>query len=251
VQFNPLPFIVGARGAGECIQFQPDRPTRILLVPRDGVSPVITLETQSGFVFHHSNAFEEDGPNQSQQVVIDSICYANLPAVEAGSDFLDVDFATLPPGQLWRFRMDLATGTVARELISERCCEFPTVHPAKVGQPYRYAYMAAGHDPTENAPLQGIYKVDVTSGASQFWSAAPQGYVNEPVFVPRGPVDQPGAEDDGWLMVMIYDGRRKTSAIVILEAKTLTQVARLHLKHHVPYGLHGTFTPEYFASSQG
>jgi all-trans-8'-apo-beta-carotenal 15,15'-oxygenase len=250
VLFNPLPFVFGARGAGECIQFQPDRPTRILLVPRDGVSPVITLETKSGFVFHHSNAFEVDGPDQPNEIVIDSICYANLPAVEAGSDFRDTNFADLAPGQLWRFRMDLAQGTVTRELLNERCCEFPVVHPAKVGQAYRYSYMAAGHSPTGNAPLQGIQKVDVLSGTSEFWSAAPQGYVNEPVFVPRGQGPE-AAEDEGWLLVMIYDGGRKTSAIVILDATTLTQVARLHLKHHVPYGLHGTFTPEYFAPISG
>jgi all-trans-8'-apo-beta-carotenal 15,15'-oxygenase len=37
---------------------------------------------------------------------------------------------------------------------------------------------------------------------------------------------------------------------VILDARDLNQgpVARLHLKHHVPYGLHGSFTPEYFGA---
>jgi all-trans-8'-apo-beta-carotenal 15,15'-oxygenase len=36
------------------------------------------------------------------------------------------------------------------------------------------------------------------------------------------------------------------STIVILDGQSMTQVARLNLKHHVPYGLHGTFTPEVF-----
>ena len=41
-----------------------------------------TSEAKAGFVFHHSNAFERDG-----KIVVDSICYEELPTVEPGSDF--------------------------------------------------------------------------------------------------------------------------------------------------------------------
>ncbi|MEH2231108.1 MAG: carotenoid oxygenase family protein [Nostoc sp.] len=35
--------------------------------------------------------------------------------------------------------------------------------------------------------------------------------------------------------------------VVILDGKCLSQgpIACLHLKHHVPYGLHGTFKPNF------
>ncbi|MEO0458073.1 MAG: carotenoid oxygenase family protein, partial [Cyanobacteria bacterium P01_A01_bin.114] len=38
------------------------------------------------------------------------------------------------------------------------------------------------------------------------------------------------------------------SELAILDAKNITAppLARLKLKHHVPYGLHGNFTPQYF-----
>ena len=35
VNFNPLPFLFGMRGAGECVQFQSDKPTTVILIPRD------------------------------------------------------------------------------------------------------------------------------------------------------------------------------------------------------------------------
>jgi all-trans-8'-apo-beta-carotenal 15,15'-oxygenase len=128
------------------------------------------------------------------------------------------------------------------------------VHPAVVGRNYRYVYLAAAHEVNgSNAPLQGVVKVDLHTGAETLWSAAPTGYGNEPVFIPRAQpnasgcyTEVEGPEDDGWLVVMIYDGPTERSAIVILDARTMTQVARLNLKHHVPYGLHGTFTPEVF-----
>jgi all-trans-8'-apo-beta-carotenal 15,15'-oxygenase len=264
VSMNPLPYFLGMRGAGECIQFQLEKPTRIVVIPRkvDGrhQKPLnhsafcllpSTFEVPSGFVFHHANAFE-----QGEDVVIDSICYAELPSVEADTDFRQTNFDALQPGQLWRFRINLRTATVARELLEPRCCEFPAVHPATVGRQNRYVYLGAAAAPAGNAPLQAIVKLDLETGDRQLWSAAPSGYVGEPVFVPRGnrakagspssPILLSNNEDDGWLLVLVFDGRRGRSALVILDARDLNRgaVARLHLKHHVPYGLHGSFTPQ-------
>ncbi|NJR49347.1 MAG: Apocarotenoid-15,15'-oxygenase [Leptolyngbyaceae cyanobacterium CSU_1_3] len=254
VRFNPLPFLMGMRSAGECIQFQPDQPTRVIIIPRNTASrpKPIVLDTQSGFVFHHANAYEQAG-----EIVIDSICYENLPSVEPGADYRDTKFESLMPGQLWRFHLNLETKTVQRQLLEPRCCEFPFVHPAQAGRKHRFIYMGAAHTADGNAPLQAILKVDVESDQRQLWSAAPNGYVGEPVFVPRGTADESGLytelqsdEDEGWLFTMVYDSKYDRTDVVILDAKDLEKgaIARLHLKHHVPYGLHGSFTPHYFES---
>ena len=149
IAFNPLPFALGLRGAGECIKFQPHQNTRVILIPRHPKQQVEILETHSGFVFHHANAFEQDG-----KIVIDSICYESFPEVEPGSDFRQVDFDALKPGQLWRFYLNLQDKTVSREVIEEQCCEFPSIHTERMGRPYRYLYMGAAHARTGHAPLQ-------------------------------------------------------------------------------------------------
>ncbi|MBD1995620.1 carotenoid oxygenase family protein [Leptolyngbya sp. FACHB-541] len=254
VHFNPVPFVVGLRGPGECIQFQGDRPTQIIVIPRHGSAPVQTLSTQSGFVFHHANAFEQDG-----YLYVDSVCYGALPSVEPNADYRQVKFEELEPGQLWRFRLDLKANTVERQSIESRCCEFPFVHPNRVGRPYRYVYLGAAHAAEGNAPLQAILKIDMVSGKRQVWSAAPHGYVGEPIFVPRPPAtaatEQFEAngkalddEDRGWVLTLVYDAKMERSELVILDAKDLTKepVARLQLKHHIPYGLHGSFTSTCF-----
>jgi all-trans-8'-apo-beta-carotenal 15,15'-oxygenase len=252
VDFNPIPFLAGLKSAGECIKFRPDKPTRVILIPRDTSSrptPQI-LETQSGFVFHHANAYEQDG-----EIILDSVCYEDLPSVEPGSDYRQTEFDALAPGQLWRFTLNLADGTVKRRLLEERCCEFPFVHPGVAGRRHRYIYMAAAHASIGNAPHQAILKVDVETDERQVCSFAPTGYVGEPVFVPRSRPSESGVftevegdEDDGWLLAIAYDGQRDRSSVVILDAKQVDRgaIARLHLKHHVPYGLHGNFTPHYF-----
>jgi all-trans-8'-apo-beta-carotenal 15,15'-oxygenase len=240
VSFNPIPFALGLRGAGECVKFEPKKPTRILVIPRNSKEPVQILETQSGFVFHHANAFEQD-----DKIYIDSICYESFPEVEANSDFREVDFDAIAPGQLWRFTLNLNDKTVQRRLLEERCCEFPYVHPNHVGHPYRYLFMGAAHNPTGNAPLQALLKLDAVTGEQQLWSAAPQGYVSEPIFVPRPDGTE---EDDGWVLSLVYDASRHRSDVVILDGRDFNRgpVARLHLKHHVPYGLHGSWTPNVF-----
>jgi len=240
VSFGPLPYLLGFKGAAECISFNPKQPTRILVIPRNGKEPMQVIDTDPCFVFHHANAFEQDG-----QVVVDSICYDRFPSLEGASDYKTVDFDEVPAGQLWRFTLDLGQGTAEVHPLVTRCVEFPTLHPDQVGRPYRYLFIGAAHGAQGNAPLQALLKWDAATGATTIWSAAPRGFMGEPIFVPR-PSAQ--SEDDGWVLVLVYNAERRCSDLVILASQDITAgpVARLQLSHHVPYGLHGSFVPDYF-----
>ncbi|HLO52019.1 MAG TPA: carotenoid oxygenase family protein [Kamptonema sp.] len=236
VAFNPLPFALGLRGAAECIKFDPNRPTQAILIPRNGNKGEIkVLEAEPCFAFHHANAWEEGG-----EVFVDSVCYESFPDVEPGGDFRELNFDSIPAGELWRFRLNLQQETVQHEVIERRCCEFPVLHPDRVGQSYRYLYIGGAEAQSGNAPLQVILKIDLVTNERQIWSAAPRGFVGEPVFVPRSSCE---SEDDGWLLILMYDAANHRSDLVILDALDITKgpVSRLHLKHHVPYGLHGSF----------
>jgi len=49
---------------------------------------------------------------------------------------------------------------------------------------------------------------------------------------------------------VVFDAASQRSQVVILEAADLTAgpVARIPLRHHIPYGLHGSFTPQVWAT---
>ncbi len=239
--FNPLPYLLGLRGAGECIQFQPQQPSRLIVIPRTPpYQKVKILEIQAGFVFHHANAFED-----GNLIHLDSIAYNSLPQVQPEVSYQEVDFEALDSGQLWRLTLNLSDNSLKTQLLESRCVEFPAIHPDKVGRDYRYLFIGAAHHPTGNAPLQAILKIDWQSGERQLHSFAPHGYVSEPIFVPKPDAT---AEDDGWVLVMVYDASHHRSDVVILDAQDLTQkpLARLHLLHHIPYGLHGSWTEQCF-----
>jgi all-trans-8'-apo-beta-carotenal 15,15'-oxygenase len=239
VVLNPIPFVFGFRGAGQCIDFKADQPTRVWVMPR-GEGEVQTLETDSCFVFHHANAYED-----GDTLIIDSICYENFPNIEPDQNFRDIDFSSLPESQLWRFRVNLTAKTIARTVITPRCCEFPTLNPKHAGRPYQFVTMGMTHASSGNAPLQAITKLDLATGTQATWSAAPQGFVSEPLFVPK---PHESAEDAGWILSLVYDASHHRTDIVILDNQALENgpLARLHLTHHVPYGLHGCFVPQVF-----
>ncbi|MEB3354779.1 MAG: carotenoid oxygenase family protein, partial [Cyanobacteriota bacterium] len=211
------------------------------LIPRDsgafaGQAPRI-LDAPDGFVFHHLNAFQE-----GEELVVESIFYSDFPSIGPDTDFRTIDFDLIPEGLLERCRINLREGTVQTTRLSERCCEFAMVNPTREGLQARYAWMAVAERETGNDPLQAIKKLDLHSGERQVWSAAPRGFVSEPVMVPRPAAEGVApAEDDGWVLCLIWNGARCASDLVILDAATMEERAVVELPLAIPYGLHGSF----------
>ncbi len=239
IAFNPLPYVMGRKGAAQCLQSQPGGQAKFWLIPRDsgafaGQKPRI-IDAPDGFVFHHLNAWEEN-----DTVAVESIYYADFPSIGPDDDFRAVDFNLLPEGLLEQCRINLADGSVTTERLSERCCEFAMVNPDREGLPCRFAWMAVAERDTGNDPLQALKKLDLLNGERRVWSAAPRGFVSEPLMVPR-----PGAsaEDDGWVLCLVWNGARSASDLVILDAASMAEVAVLELPLAVPHGLHGSWVP--------
>jgi len=235
VTFNPLPYVFGFKGATEYITYHGDRPTKIWVISRHGDCDSLVLEADPCFVFHHANAYE-----QGDEIVVHSVCYKNFPDVDHTVSYQQTDFNSVPPGQLWRFHLNLPARTATREMVVSHSCEFPFIHPAHIGKPHRWVYLAAAHQAEGNAPQQALLKVNLETGEQEFWSAAPKGFTGEPVFVAK---PNSTREDEGWVFDLVYNAARDRSDLVILDAENFSQgpIATLHLKHHVPYGLHGSF----------
>jgi all-trans-8'-apo-beta-carotenal 15,15'-oxygenase len=237
IAFNPLPFALGLKGAAQCLASKPGAHGQFWLIPRDSGAfagqPPRILPAPEGFVFHHLNAWEE-----GETVVVESIFYDDFPSIGPGQDFRAVDFDQIPEGRLKRCTLDLVSGAVGSEPLSARCCEFAMVNPRQVGLRARQAWMAVAERETGNDPLQAIQKLDLESGESRVWSAAPRGFVSEPLMVPR-----PGAtaDDDGWVLTVVWNGARCASDLVILDAASMEEVAVVELPLALPHGLHGSF----------
>jgi carotenoid cleavage dioxygenase-like enzyme len=62
------------------------------------------------------------------------------------------------------------------------------------------------------------------------------------VFVPR---EKGRAEDDGWLLTLVFDARSQTSHLQVLDASRFADgpVARCHFDQVIPFGFHGAWAP--------
>jgi all-trans-8'-apo-beta-carotenal 15,15'-oxygenase len=257
IAFNPLPYVLGQKGAAQCLASKPGEAGAFWLIPRaggaNGQAAPLQVPAPEGFVFHHLNAFEAPAPEgDGQELVVDSIVYADFPSIGPGTDFRAVDFDSIPEGQLMRCRINLELArsepekAVRMEWLEQRCCEFACVNPARQGLDARYAWMAVAERERGNDPLQAIEKLDLSTGERLVWSAGPRGFVSEPLMVPdpTAAAHDPAAEDRGWVLCLVWNGARCASDLVILNAADLGEQAVLELPLAIPHGLHGSWVPK-------
>jgi carotenoid cleavage dioxygenase-like enzyme len=229
-----------ASGKG-LFRWEPERGTRIGLMPRGGTSSQTRwYDTAAGYVFHPLNAYED-----GERVVIDVCRSARLdfmaPKTEQDARYRDDNAA-----RLHRWEVDRATGRVSATCIDDLPVEFPRIDERRLGRRHRYGYVAAV-DPDAHAqgqsPVWGAVRCeDFERGSSVLRRFAPGAGVGEPLFVPRGPT---AAENDGWVLVLAFDPERQASDFYVLAADDLAgePVAVVRLPHRVPYGFHGNWIP--------
>lgn len=247
----------------ECLVFDPAAPMRIHAIPRRAASglPRRVWELPAHFVFHHVNAYERARPGQPPLLVCDSIAWRSIDFSNS-LETLDASYygAAGQPradqrSELYRYELDTAEGGAAtRERLAQRPLEFPAVAPCAVGRRHEHSYAcgAAIDHPQLWGPAQTLVKVSAPGGAAAdappveaaVWAPGARKFTQEPVFVPR-----PGgtAEDDGWLLALVYDAEARRSELVILDARRVQDgpVATLRLRHAIPFGLHGSWAPQF------
>ncbi len=240
---HPLKMILGLASFDGALRWDGGRPTLILLVPRAGGAPR-WIETEAFFQFHFANGFEEDGT-----IVLDLTRYPDFDTVgDALRNYWRSEWSADGMAALVRLRIDLATGAVARHAFpTGNANEFPRINPRYVAARHRYVYIANNSSDQGIGLQQRITRVDLASGAAVSHDFAPHGYPGEPVFIAAQP-DGEGEEDDGFVVTLVFDAAADRTQIVGLDARDVSAsplfVARL--RHHVPYSLHGTFTPRQF-----
>lgn len=213
-----------------------DYNARIGLLPRDADSgdDVIWCEIDPCFAYHPMNSYDRD----DGCVVIDICEYDSMFDTDRNGPFRD----SMP--RLARWIADPSTGKVSRETLDDAVHEFPRVSNAVATLPYRYGYTAG--DATGTGEWFGTtVKHDMVAGSSQTRVHGGRREPGEPVFVSR---EHGTAEDDGWLMMFVYDPDRNSSSggatdLVILDATDITgdEVARVELPQRVPNGFHGNW----------
>jgi carotenoid cleavage dioxygenase-like enzyme len=221
--FRRKPFI-------ENYRWLPGRATRFHVFHKDGGARAGTYEADAFFAFHHINAFEDGGA-----IVLDIAAYDDASIIgDFQIEHVLESAKRIAQASFRRYR--LTPGRTAAEVETlPWAIELPRVAADRAAASYRYAYgvNSSGEPPSFDA----LVKVDVRERTAATW-AAPRAYPGEPVFVAR-----PGAgdEDDGAVLSVVLDADAGTSFLLVIDGRTFTELARVHVPHHIPFGFHGMF----------
>lgn len=226
---------LGRRSFIDSFRWRPERGTRLLIIDRRDGRLKAEARTDAFFAFHHVNAFED-----RDQLVLDMAAYRDSSVIDAL--YLEPLRAggQNPVGELRRYRVPVAGGQVDVTPITSVGIELPRIDGARDGGRYRFAY-GCGRRDAENAWFDQLIKVDTELGSVGTWYE-PGCYPGEPVFVPDPSRDE-SEEDAGVLLSIVLDAARGTSFLLVLDARSMVEVARARAPHAITFGFHGDYFP--------
>jgi carotenoid cleavage dioxygenase-like enzyme len=221
---NPLRLALSGRPYIENYRWKPERGTRFTLVDRATGQRMTGFETDPCFAFHHVNAYDD-----GDDVVVDVCAYPDSQIIE--DLYLERLRAGKPASRahLRRFRLSVGDRHVTSRPLGEGWVELPRINYAHCnGRCHRFVW---GVD-AASGWIDRIMRVDTEAETATHWSQTGC-YPGEPVFVARPNADR---EDDGVLLSVVLDAGRGTSALLVLDAQTLEQVARAEVPTTFPSG---------------
>ena len=241
-----LASVAGLRALGHSFAWVPGRGTRCVVLRKRNLAVVHDTEVEPFSTYHFANAWEE---GDTLHVHVNRLI-GDRTALEANfSNMYAAEWRREHYNELVEFRIDLAApgGRVlgAQPALPPASgalpMEFPIVNQRFAGKRNRFVYTAAftGGDAGFFDALQ---KYDLQSGRVSTRRCAPGEFPSEVAFVPRG---ADGAEDDGWLLYVLYVAATHSSTLVVLDAADIEAppLAVCRLPTHMPYTFHGWFEP--------
>lgn len=220
-------------------RFHRDIPSRFAVLPRRGTTDQIRwFEADPTFVLHFVNAYED-----GDEIVLDGFFQGDPEPTDNGTGtkwqrafrFLALDRMQ---ARLHRWRLNLVTGGLTEEPLSDSITEFGMINTGHLGEPYRYTWAASGKPGW--FLFDGLVRHDVRTGAEERYSFGDGVYGSETAMAPRV---GSRAEDDGYLVTLTTDMTDDASYCLVFDAARLADgpVCKLKLPERISSGTHSTW----------
>ncbi|MDC1368668.1 carotenoid oxygenase family protein, partial [Pseudomonadales bacterium] len=203
--------------------------SRIGVMPRFGTDlDVRWFEVETGSVVHTANAWDE-----GDEIVMQASRSKTSDIASAG---LDAENLEDTQGQLYQWRINLVTGVVKEQTLSEQRCDFTRINDTHACHKTRYVY-AAVFNPSRPFSFDGLMKFDNETQTTVTFNYGDNRFGGEAVFAPKVGAQ---SEDDGYLICFVQDETTGQSECLILDAQNVAAgpVATIFVPYRVPYGFH-------------
>jgi len=243
VSANGMQFLL-SKAPGKTLQLE-DGPSTLHLISRDSSKGIISVDIPftgvSDADLQFINAFEdEDGNIVFDAIRMDSRTLDSKPPRYPWATSLQDFSSNTAKRDLVRYTVSKGSG-VSKKVLTDRQCYFGVINPAGSCQQHQFIYVAVGAMGKEVAPPQGIGKFDTRTGDMLTWMPESYEFCGEPMFAPSTN-DDATAEDDGYILTVLYNGKICESELIVLSAKDLSLQTRIPLGFAAPHGLHGCFS---------
>jgi carotenoid cleavage dioxygenase-like enzyme len=237
LRLNLLGLLMSGKPFIENYRWKNDRGTLFTIIDKSSGEVVKRCESEPFFAFHHVNAFEQD-----DELLIDLVAYPDEKIIDdLYLESLRTERSGRAAGKLKRYRLNMKSEQsedAIGETLSDETIELPRIHYRQVNaKPYQFVY-GVGNRILNNFNDQ-LAKINMNTAETVFWSDE-NCYPGEPVFVAA---PNASAEDEGVLLSVVLDANRKQSFLVILDAQSMTELARAEVPHVIPFQFHGQYFP--------
>jgi carotenoid cleavage dioxygenase-like enzyme len=235
-----LDVLLRKKGGMDALEWRSDEGAEIVVMPIDDPAATFRVQTEAFLCEHVANAFED-----GRALHVDFTRYADMRALDdyVGGVASGVVRRKLE-SSICRAVIDLDAKRVRFEPRLAAPCELPRVSPRVDAARHRFVYLGgfSSDEAASTAFFDAVLKLDVERGTVNKFVLGSGLYGSEGLFVPR---NGSGAEDDGYLLTMVYDANADASHLAILDAAKpgAPPLARVHFDHAIPPGFHGVFAP--------
>jgi len=211
---------------------------RVGLIPRadahDGVrSDVIWIDVDPCYVFHPVNAYDD-----GDLVVFDVVRYATMFKH-------DPDGPNDGPSRLERWVFNPASRSCVVTVLDDTSQEFPRINERLTAQPYRFAWAPMATidvlGTSDASKSNALFKHDLIAGTRTELALGAGRVAGEVVFIPAA---DGASEDAGGRMGYVADLSAGAAELLIVDAQTMAEEARVKIPRRIPAGFHGNWVPE-------
>ena len=234
LKVNPLKLRFGNKPYYECYRWYEDHDTKLVVLSRLDGSLIKEVDIDTCFIFHFVNCYQEDN-----QIIVDYCAADNAQRINHFylNKIKAEDLGSMQIRSRLKRTILTTDGKEVDTTDTGIYFEMPTINYKYYNSyRYQYAYGLSYHGNSENIE-NALIKVDMNDLTTREWYQANM-YPQEGIFVPN---PDSIAEDDGVILTVVLDTKKRDSFLLVLNANDLSELARVYVGQIVPFGFHGTF----------
>ncbi|WP_041765810.1 carotenoid oxygenase family protein [[Leptolyngbya] sp. PCC 7376] len=239
VRLQPFPALFGLKSVSDCLQWQPELGTEIIILNRHTLEIVSCSKNDPWFQWHFTNGFV----NEYDEIELEMVRFNDFASNQQFVEIPRGSIQTYTKGTLWHYRIDPKTAKILDSFqVGDRSCEFPITLDSQTGQHWDKTFIGIHRDESDigHELINGIACVDQKTKEYTVADLGAGHYPSEPI-----PVQNPDNPKQTWILTVVFNAPANRSELRIYDGDRLSDkpICILALPKIIPPSFHGKWQP--------